>query len=252
MQDHDIWEIPGWAGYQGHDSGHRRPRSQDVPELPRQAPRGNSPERPGGPPTGMGSPSGTYRSPLGTFAPRRGLGSPHASGMQGGTPEQRQETRNPGQSCRRSRTPPPAARRVVFHEDMDRDNGGPCDPHAQQTSSTTDPRRRSKRPAPNGRTSPPFSRQSSVSSRQRFTRTRAGRQTEHPARLPPPSQVQRPTRCRGDHTPRTRDKRSLRPTQGLRNERGNSPPRSPETAKPRRAHRSNGGTTRAAQGRTQK
>ena len=29
---------------------------------------------------------------------------------------------------------------------MDRDRGGPCDPHAQRTSSTTDPRRRSKRP----------------------------------------------------------------------------------------------------------
>ena len=66
--------------------------------------------------------------------------------MQGGTPEQRQETRNPGRSRCRSRTPPPAARRVVFHEGMDRDHGGPCDPHAQRTSSTTDPRRRSKRP----------------------------------------------------------------------------------------------------------
>ena len=39
MQDHDIWEIPGSPGYQGHASGHRRPRSQDVPEPPRQAAR---------------------------------------------------------------------------------------------------------------------------------------------------------------------------------------------------------------------
>ena len=107
-------------------------------------------------------------------------------------------------------------------------------------------------PAPNGRTSAPFSRQSSASGRQRFTRTPAGRRAEHPASPPPPSQGQRPTHCRGDHTPRTRDKRSLRPTQGLRKERGDSPPRSPETAKPRRAHRSNRGTTRAAQGRMQK
>ena len=65
--------------------------------------------------------------------------------MQGDTPEQRQETRQPGRSLRRSRTPPPAARRVVFNEDMDRDHGGPGGPQARQTSSTSDPRRRSKR-----------------------------------------------------------------------------------------------------------
>ena len=146
MQDHDIWEIPGSPGYNKHASSHRRPRSQDVQEPPRQAARRNSPEPPRGQPPGMGSPSGTYRSPLRPFAPRRGPGSPHASGMQGGTPEQRQQTRNPGRSRRRSRTPPPAARRVVFHEGMDRDHGAPCDPQAQQTSSTTNPRRRSKRP----------------------------------------------------------------------------------------------------------
>ena len=146
MQNRDIWEIPGSRGYQGHDSGHRRPQSQDVPEPPRQAARRNSPERPRGPPPGMGSPSGTYRSLLQPFAPRRGPNSPHALGMQGGTPEQRQKTRNPGPSHRRSRTLPPTARRVVFHEGMDRDRGGPCDPDAQQTSSATDSRRRSKRP----------------------------------------------------------------------------------------------------------
>ena len=39
MQDHNIWDIPGSPGYQGHASGHRRPRSQDVPEPPRQAAR---------------------------------------------------------------------------------------------------------------------------------------------------------------------------------------------------------------------
>ena len=146
MQRHNIWDIPGSPGYQGHASGHRRPRSQDVPEPPRQAARRNSPKRQRGPPPGMGSPSGTYRSPLRPFAPRRGQGSPHTSGMQGGTPEQHQETRNPSRSRRRSRTPPPAARRVVFHEDTDRGHGGPNDLHAQWTSSTTDPRRRSKRP----------------------------------------------------------------------------------------------------------
>ena len=146
MQDHDIWEICGSTGYQEHAPGLRPPRSQDVPEPPRRAARRNSPECPLGPPPGVGSPSGAYRSPLQPFAPRRGPGGPHASGMQGGTPEKRQVTRNPGRSCRRSRTPPPAARRVVFHEDMDRDHGGPCNTHAQRTSSATDPRRRSKRP----------------------------------------------------------------------------------------------------------
>ena len=146
MQEHNIWDIPGSPGYQGHASGHRRPRSQDVPEPPRQASRRNSPERPQGLPPGMCSPPGTYRSPLRPFAPRRGPGNPHTSGMQGGTLEQRQKTRNPGRSRRRSCRPPPAARRVFFHEGMHRDHGGPYDPHAQQTSSTTDPRRRSKRP----------------------------------------------------------------------------------------------------------
>ena len=146
MQDHNIWDIPGSPGYQRHASGHRRPRSQDMPEPPRQAARRNSPEHPRGPPPGRGSPSGTYSSPLRPFAPRRSPGSPQASRVQGDTPEQRQETRHPGRSRRRSRTPPTAARRVVFNEDMDRDHGGPRNPHRLRTSSTSDPRRRSKRP----------------------------------------------------------------------------------------------------------
>ena len=147
MQRHNIWVIPGSPAYQGHASGHRRPQSQDVLEPPRQAARRNSPEGQRGPPPGMRPPSGTYRSNLQPFASRRGPGSPHTSGMQGGTPEQqRQETRNPHRSCRRSRTLPPAARRIVFHEDTDRGHGGPHDLHAQRASSTTDPRRRSKRP----------------------------------------------------------------------------------------------------------
>ena len=82
-------------------------------------------------------------------------------------------------------------------------------------------------PVPNGRTSPPFSSQSSASGRQHFTRAPAGRRMKHPARSPPPSQGQQPTHCRGDHTPQTRDQGSLRPTQGLRKERGGSPPPQP-------------------------
>ena len=146
MQRHNVWDIPGSPSYQGHTSGHWRPRSKEVPEPPRQAARRNSPERLQGPPPVVGSPSGTYRSPLRPFAPRRGQGSPHTSEVQGGTPERHQETSNPGRSRRRSRTPPPAARRVVLHEDTDRGHGSPSDLHAQPTSSTTDPRRRSKRP----------------------------------------------------------------------------------------------------------
>ena len=144
MQDHNIWDIPGSPGYQGHASGHRRPRSQDIPGPSRQAARPNAAEHPRGPPPGGGSPSGTYSSPLRPFAPRWSRGSPNASRVQGDTPEQRQEMRHPGRSRRRSRMSPPAARRVVFNEDMDRE--GPRDPHARRTSSTSDPRHRSKRP----------------------------------------------------------------------------------------------------------
>ena len=146
MQRHNIWDIPGSPGYQGLASGHWRPRSQEIPEPPRQAAHRNSPGRHQGPPPGVGSPSGMYRSPLPPFAPRRDQGSPHTTGVQGRTPERYQQTKNPGRSWRRSRTPPPAARRVVFHEDINRGHGGPNDLNAQHTSSATDPRRRSKRP----------------------------------------------------------------------------------------------------------
>ena len=54
--------------------------------------------------------------------------------------------KNLSRSLRCSCTPPPAARRVVLHGDTDRGHWGPNDLHAQWTSSTTDPRRRSKRP----------------------------------------------------------------------------------------------------------
>ena len=70
--------------------------------------------------------------------------------MKGGTPASRtpdrhQEARNPDRSRRRSRTPTPAARRVVFPEGADRGRGDPNGPLARQTSSAADPRRRSKR-----------------------------------------------------------------------------------------------------------
>ena len=106
MQRDNIWAMPGSPGYQGHVSSHQRPRSQDIPELPRQAARHNSQGRPQGPPNGVGSPSGTYGSPVRPFAPRREQGSPHTPGVQGNKPERHQEMRNPGRSRRRSRTPP--------------------------------------------------------------------------------------------------------------------------------------------------
>ena len=87
MQRHNIWAIPGSLGYQGYASGHRRPRSEEVPEPPNQTARNNSKGRHGGPPPGMGSPSSTYRSPLQPFAPQRDRGSPHTPRMQSGAPE---------------------------------------------------------------------------------------------------------------------------------------------------------------------
>ena len=106
MQWHNIWAIPGSPAYQGHASGHRRPGSQEFPEPPRQTARHDSPGCQQGPPA-VGSPPGTYRSPLRPFTPRRDRGSPHTQGMQGGKRERHQETRNPGRSGRRSRTPTP-------------------------------------------------------------------------------------------------------------------------------------------------
>ena len=61
---HNIWDIPGSPDYQGHASGPRQPRSQEVPEPPRQAARRTSPGRHQGPTPGVGSPSGMYRTPL--------------------------------------------------------------------------------------------------------------------------------------------------------------------------------------------
>ena len=140
MQQHNIWDIPGSPGYQGHASGNQGLRSQDVRSLPGRR-RAVTLQNGHGATTRNGFP--LWHVP---FAPRRGPGSPHTSGRQGGMPEQRKETRNPSRSRRRSRMPPPGARRVVFHEDTARDHGGHHDPRAQRMSSTTDPRRGSKRP----------------------------------------------------------------------------------------------------------
>ena len=252
MQDVNIWDIPGSPGYQGHASGHRRPRSQDVMEPPRQAARRNSPEHPRGPPPGGGSPSGTYSSPLRPFAPRRSPGSPHASRVQGDTPEQRQETRHPGRSRRRSRTPPPQRDESSSMRIWTGTTGAPATPTLGKHHRPPTPDAGPRSPTPSGRRSPPFSRRPSASSKQRFKRTLARRRAKRPAHPPPPSRGQRPIRYREDHTPRTRDQGSPRPTPALRRGWGGSPPGSPEAARPRRAHRGSRNTTRADQGRTQR
>ena len=284
MQEHNIWDIPGSPGYQGHDSGHQRPRSQDVPEPSSQAARRDSPERPRGPPPGMGAPSGTYRSPLQPLSPQRGPGSPHTSGMQCVTPEQHQETRNPGRSRRRSRTPPPAARRVVFHEGIDRDHGGPYDPtdiiyhrsprpvqearhrrahiptiltpgeRERQATLHAGPSQAADGASSSSAASLPGSAANPLSGGPHATDTLPSESAADPRPAqgmggqPPP---QTPPRGRGDDTgPGLRYRPPDRPdpcTWG-------SPPQlqHSRTTKARRAHRNNGGTTRAAKGRTQK
>ena len=113
MQRHYIWAIPWSPGNQGHASGRRQPWSKEVLEPRRQTARHNSSGRHQGPPSGVGSPSSTYRSLLRPFAPWRDRVSDHTPVMQGGAPEQHQEARNTDPSRCRSRTPPPAAQRFV-------------------------------------------------------------------------------------------------------------------------------------------
>ena len=74
MRRHNIWGIPGSPGYRGHASGHRQPRSQEVPGPPRKKARHDSPGRHQGPPPCVGSPSGTHGSPSQSIPPRRDRG----------------------------------------------------------------------------------------------------------------------------------------------------------------------------------
>ena len=227
MQDHNIWNIPGSPGNQGHASGHRRQRSQDVPEPPRQAARRTSPEQPRGPPPGRGSPSGTYSSP-------------HGGARAVPTPRGCKETRRSSAKKRGTLTDPvAAAARLSPQRDESSSmriwtgtTGAPATPklgeHPRPPTRDASPRG----PAPSRRTSPPFSRRLSASGKQRFKRTLARRRAKRPANLPPPSRGQRPIRYREDHTPRTLDQESPRPTPTLRKGRGGSPPRSPEAARP--------------------
>ena len=247
MQEHNIWDIPRSPGYQGHASCQRLPRSQDVPEPPRQAARRNSPERPRGPPSRMAE----WVPPLAcTEAPYDR--SPRGGAQAVLTPRGCKAARRSGARRRRTLAAPAAA--VAHHLPRHGEPssmrvwtgtmGAPTTPtpngHHLPLIPDADPRG----PAPNGRTYPPISRQSSASDRQRFTRAPAGLQTEHPAHPPPPTKGRRPTRCRGG--PHATDRRPKepaadpRPAQGVR---GAAPPKLPpprargDDTAPGRGHR---------------
>ena len=241
MQDHDVWEIPGSPGYQGHASGHWRPQQAVTPW------------------NAHGSHHRGWVPPLAhTEAPCDRW--PRGGARAVPTPRGCKAARRNNAKRQGTLAGPVAAatRRLPWRGESSSmrvwtgTTGAPATPTRSGHHLQPIPDAGSRGPAPNRRTSPPFSRQSSASGRQRFTRAPAGRRTEHPARPPPPTQGQRPAHCRGDHTPQTRDQGSLRPTQGLRKERRNSPPHRRQIAKPQKALRSNRGKTRAAQGRRQK
>ena len=197
MQRQNMWDIPGSLGYEGHASGHRRPRSQDILEPPRQTAPRNSPDcnrrhhSEWVPPLArIGPPSDR--------SPRRGaqaVPTPH-----GCKAARRSSARRQGTLAAPAVA---AARRLPRH-------GESCSTRirteAMEVPTTSTLNRRHllplpdagpRGPAPNGCTSPPFSRQPSASDRQRFTRSPAGQQMERPAHPPPPSQSRRPARCRG-------------------------------------------------------
>ena len=180
MQEHNIWDIPGSPGYQGHASGHRQQRSQDVLEPPRQA---------------------EWVPPLAcTEAPYDRL--PRGGAQAVLTPQGCRAARR--NSARRQRTvaapAAAAARHLPRHGESSfmrvcrETMGAPTTPTPNRHHLPPIPDAGPRGSAPNGRTSPPFSRQSSASDRQRCTRAPTGRQTEHPAHPPPPSQGRRPAR----------------------------------------------------------
>ena len=286
MQRHNIWApwVPGLPGTRLRPPATTVPR---APAAPRPAARRTSPGRHQGPPPGVGSPSGTYRSPLRLFAPRRDQGSPHTPGVHGSTPERHQETRNPGRSQRRSRTLPPAAQRVVFHEGIDRGHGGPNDPNAQHTSPATNPRRWSKRPRTERVHIPTFPTTAEQEQQAALDtdphQAADGRSNSSAASLPGSADGplrggqhatgtrprataadQRPEQGVGGKTPQHPPPRAGRdetgPAHGHRppdqlgpTPRGSSPQlQHCQTAEEQRTHRDNGSTTRAAQERTKK
>ena len=230
MQDHYIWIIPGSPGHQGHASGHRRPRSQDVPEPPRQAARRNSPEHPRVRHPVRVPPLAHTAAPCGR--------SPHGGARAVPTPRGCKATRRSSAKKQGTLADPvaTAARRPPQRDESSSmriwtgTTGAPATPKLIEHHRPPTPDAGPRGPAPRGRIPPPFSRRRSASDKQRFKRTLARWRAKRPAHLPPSSPGQRPIRYREDHTPRTRDQGSPRPTPALRKGRGGSPPRSPEAA----------------------
>ena len=190
MQRHNIWAIPGSPGYQGHASGHPRPRSQEVPEPPRQTARQNSPGRHQGTPPGVGS--GTYRSSIRPFTPRRDRGSPHSPAVQGGAQNgtRRQRTLAGPGTAAAHRLPQhnESSSTRVWTEAMEALTTRRSNRHHLPLIPSTGPRG----PAPSGCTSPPFPRRPSEHDRQRSTQAPTTQQTVRPAHPPPRCQGRRP------------------------------------------------------------
>ena len=252
MQDHNIWDIPGSPGYQGHASGTggRGPITSRSPPGRRRAETHRNTH-------GVHHPVGV--PPLAHTAAPCGR-SPHRGARAVPTPRGCKATRRSSAKRRGTLADPiaAAARRPPQGDESSSmriwtgTTGAPATPTLGEHHRPPIPDAGPRGPAPSGRTSPPFSRRPSASGKQRFKQTLARRRAKRPAHPPPPSRGQRPIRCREDHTPRTRDQASPRPTPALRKGRGGSPPRSPEAARPRRAQRGSWNTTRADQGRTQR
>ena len=210
MQSHNIWDIPGSPGYQGHASGRRRPRS-----LTCRSPPGR--QRAVTPQSANGGHQPEWVPPLArTEAPsdrsrRRGAQAVLRPG--GCKAARRSSARRQGPLAAPASG---AARRLPRHgessatrirtEAMEVAPNSTPNGHHLPPTSDAGPRG----PAPNGRTSPPFPRQSSASDRQRSVLVPTGQQTERPAHPPPPSQPREPAA-------------DQRPAQGV----GGQPPQHP-------------------------
>ena len=237
MQRHNIWAIPGSLCYQGHALGHRRPRSQEVPEPPRQtarqdATRGHQP---------VWFPHPAHTEAPSDHSPRGGTKT--ALVPRGCRAARQNSTRKQGTltDSGAAAAGHPAARRVVFHEGTDRGHGGlPANRHHLPPIPAAGPRG----PAPSGRTSPPFPAQQSERDRQRSTQATTRPQTVRPARPLPPPQSRPPLRCQGERNAAGTRPRGpaadQRPERGVGGQTPQSPPppqAGRESTGPRHGHR---------------
>ena len=145
MQRHNIWAIAQSPGYQGRASGHKRRRCQEVPEAPGKRHAITPQDATGGHHPGWVPPPAHTEAPS-DDSPRGGTKAALIPRDAGRCARTAPENEEPWPIPATQPHAAPAARRVVFHQGMDRGHGGPNDPPAQQTSSVADLRRRSKRP----------------------------------------------------------------------------------------------------------